>query len=1074
VDDINGGDGISDENDSIYIDPSYRSYYSSSPSLLPQLAVAKCLKPLDITILDAGFEVPPCAVIVAGDFSFYFDILDVENEEVRKIAAIDICHEIGAEVEDKAREACMHEVENRLREAKFFRGSGECRFAKWRRQRTWERERERKKEETHGKISRGNEDEDEFGDGIGTYVENNTNNNNSFGATRKICKMIYTGKDGEEKGRGNLCEYKDLYFHNRRFIEVIDNDDDGHNSHNNNVNDPLLSSQKDGMKFLPQKMKRSEFELLASQSTIREINNPHAIINRHQPNSHGHIIQDSVVPLFWALHLFNSSSLPPSNLHIILYDSFEDVVFVSKHLTRPFNNSQGPMPHDGWFNAVASDKHIIYKDELEELVCPPQDFCRFASLKVGYDRMNLLGPHITYTSDEDGREERIRIAMNEDSDVILDRLEERGRVLNLFRDFGVANLLAADDSSGDDALDDIESNRMVITIIQRRSSRRIVNLPEVLHEVQLAVPNATVQVAEIEKLSIREQVQLVRSSTVLMAVEGGAMDIFNFARKNTVVIAWGRQPNLEMPEGGLVNDHHHFSVEFFHEVTFLSWTEGLNFKVFPVRISPGDNYTVSVGPTIAALKDGMEETKIESLIQQIVKKTKTAEKRDDSAGKRSKWVQKMVWSICLNVMERNSCSVGFIRDVTDRITRTFRPRQLPPSPSPSPSPSPQLQSQSRSQSQPQPQERRFTAIGVEGEAIHFDIFIKGDGNDDVDLLLQFKGLCRAHEINFTNCMYLFQSMVLNQLSPAPSQQVLAIMNDNEKRTRTEAHCMLSLFHGLYEEDCLKLLNIDSQRNDICVQSVYITGSMGSGTMYSSRLLDGVWQNHSRTESNVLVSWFSRSDVFKLLGGEGSGPTKFMNLYWDDQEVYADHMNYLNQCFYRKVILQVRHPLKVIASGLFSFQQEVGWFSYEKWDRLICISERIVNGEGSGIGGVCDANLKIDSRKTGITDYESLGKLEGGGEEERRKHIVYIADRWVRWNEYALMVVEDVVRLEDGAGAICQAVGMPCGGSRIGKEPEKVNSHSGNKREISWDELEKADASVFHRVRHLAKKLGYHD
>ena len=101
-------------------------------------------------------------------------------------------------------------------------------------------------------------------------------------------------------------------------------------------------------------------------------------------------------------------------------------------------------------------------------------------------------------------------------------------------------------------------------------------------------------------------------------------------------------------------------------------------------------------------------------------------------------------------------------------------------------------------------------------------------------------------------------MVLEGLEPAPSSDVRALLA--EQRNRIESLCLLSLFHGLYSPQCLDMLDVPSSSltlPPLCVDDVYVTGSMGSGTMYSSGVLGGVWQNHSRVEEGILVSWFSR-------------------------------------------------------------------------------------------------------------------------------------------------------------------------------------------------------------------------
>ena len=313
--------------------------------------------------------------------------------------------------------------------------------------------------------------------------------------THSIRLFFFGAGDG-----GLVCEYRNLYFHNRLFIESTTNT-------GNEIPIPKLSSQKNSKNFFEvKKLSPSDLDEIARLTNnykLIERKHTHVVIERNQPLSHGHIIQDGVLPAFWALSIVNHSNDNDNDngeAQIVLYDVFDDVTFVEGRLTRPFNNSLGPMPHDGWFRSVTPTNRPIYKDGLEELHCPPTRLCRFDSLVVGYDRMNLIGPHISYTmsgGNYETNETHKPKVLNFDEDVLDERLRVRGGALAKFRDEGSRNLLGGEG----DALDDLVNGEIVVTIIQRRASRRVPNAELVKAAIETACVSCAVQIVEVSERS---------------------------------------------------------------------------------------------------------------------------------------------------------------------------------------------------------------------------------------------------------------------------------------------------------------------------------------------------------------------------------------------------------------------------------------------------------------------------------------------------------------------------------------------------------------------------------------------
>jgi len=69
--------------------------------------------------------------------------------------------------------------------------------------------------------------------------------------------------------------------------------------------------------------------------------------------------------------------------------------------------------------------------------------------------------------------------------------------------------------------------------------------------LQRAFPHLMVQMASPDHMTMMEQINLVRNSSVFVAVEGGALDNLIFAFPGTVVVDIGRDRGLPFPVGCL-------------------------------------------------------------------------------------------------------------------------------------------------------------------------------------------------------------------------------------------------------------------------------------------------------------------------------------------------------------------------------------------------------------------------------------------------------------------------------------------------------------------------------------------
>ncbi|GMI35233.1 hypothetical protein TrCOL_g1737 [Triparma columacea] len=412
------------------------------------------------------------------------------------------------------------------------------------------------------------------------------------------------------KEKGRICFFERLHYHKRKWYFVVATDSDKeeklkecntnaqHNVHT------IFQKKPFGVEIVTQ---AAMTRLIMSSNTMEKVvNTTQILINRFQPFSHGHIIQDSIIPLH---HLMFQAGIKngQNGYNIILDD--EQVSDTSLSYTL----ATGPMMHDEWFKSVSPERRPMYIDEVDELLCPFQTHCVFSAVYTGFSDLNLLGPHLSAPA---------TITTNVDSDLDPGAFDHRSRVLFDFNREAVENMLGSKVSMslGDDASDDYGEGNIVVTFVQRRRSRIVVNLEEVKEEVgRVLFENFAgayeVNIVAPEDLDPVSQVILVRNSTIFIAVEGGALDTLVYSRRNTVVVAWGRSPSLEMPEGGLIQlDEGNVTVDFWHELAFRNWArrapEGLGMHIFPVMTPPGLNYTVDVRGTAEAVRLGLEKLKL--------------------------------------------------------------------------------------------------------------------------------------------------------------------------------------------------------------------------------------------------------------------------------------------------------------------------------------------------------------------------------------------------------------------------------------------------------------------------------
>jgi len=446
-----------------------------------------------------------------------------------------------------------------------------------------------------------------------------------------LSSVSYISPFPEMKEKGRICFFERLQYYQRNWYFVAPTETFELLECNTNSQRSIPGTRYQKKTFAvnvitPEAMA----EMMALSNTVEKvIETKQFLANRFQGESHGHIIQDTAIPLFHVMQqvgVFDNTYVDKEqerqqDYNIIFDDKDEDYDNVVDGML-----ANGPMQHDTWFKSISPLRRPMYIDEVDELLCPFQNHCVFSTLYTGYDDLNLLGPHLSMSSfDKQGTR-----LTNVDSDVDPRAFDHRSRVLYDFNKIAVHNMLGDENEEisrllENDASADLASGKIVVTLVQRRHSRIVINMEDVKEAVSSVLGGeldgvCKVNVVDPEDLDPVSQVKLIRNSTIIIAVEGGALDTLVYSRINTVVVAWGRNPSADMPEGAKVTDEkgNSISISFWHELAFLNWArrppEGLGMHVFPVVTPPGEGYVVDVEGTVRAVTEGLRMLRIDAFV----------------------------------------------------------------------------------------------------------------------------------------------------------------------------------------------------------------------------------------------------------------------------------------------------------------------------------------------------------------------------------------------------------------------------------------------------------------------------
>ena len=316
-------------------------------------------------------------------------------------------------------------------------------------------------------------------------------------------------------------------------------------------------------------------------------------------------------------------------------------------------------------------------------------------------------------------------------------------------------------------------------------------------------------------------------------------------------------------------------------------------------------------------------------------------------------------------------------------------------------------------------------------------------------------------------------------------------------------CHTLLFHGRLSGRCLRERNLSAAKLP-CVRQLFITGYPGSATRaMADRLAGQLRWSHTRPkelrlpkfltvahevhsiESDILVSWLSRTDAWQLRVGVQKGFATQLSV---DKSAYAlypwmrgRHANgmgnllKLSRCLYRRVLLQTREPLATLRSVLTLFCGGTSYF---------VMADQLIARSGSTLLEQCDSPVapNVTRHEQGQQDircpfYWQIANSTVG----RRPLLRYLLRSWFLWVGTAFNAADAHFAVErDGRylANVCALGGIICRNESMsdvqGTSSLRKFSHSTYDavQPITWHEAYAADAEAAALVRNLAERLGY--
>lgn len=339
-----------------------------------------------------------------------------------------------------------------------------------------------------------------------------------------------------------------------------------------------------------------ELALRASHSPARRVlsrplNLLHILLARWQPftsgEGHGHTLHDVALPSFWASLSAETVVPSPDRVQLVLLDG------------------ELRAPADEWLETV-STRPPIYAHELASFLCPPHCWCVIPRALVGiggrsYFAMNLGGglPSHSHTS-----------------------LDSFSNLHFLFAAYARSALGLHLAHNRDEASTKERASMVRVLIIKRLHSRVLLNINDIAAALQ-AGGDATrpwnVSILALDFMEPRAQLSAIDQADLIVAVEGGALDLLLLATPGLAAVVIGRNPELPWPEGcsgcGVLEQFTHGNL--LHGA--LSWLPSSRVPCCARRnanlsgASPGEGhlnfYAPDPGDILAAARDALAAAK---------------------------------------------------------------------------------------------------------------------------------------------------------------------------------------------------------------------------------------------------------------------------------------------------------------------------------------------------------------------------------------------------------------------------------------------------------------------------------
>ena len=320
------------------------------------------------------------------------------------------------------------------------------------------------------------------------------------------------------------------------------------------------------------------------------------------------------------------------------------------------------------------------------------------------------------------------------------------------------------------------------------------------------------------------------------------------------------------------------------------------------------------------------------------------------------------------------------------------------------------------------------------------------------------------------------------------------------------HCHSLLLHGKLNEQCLALRNISIPRLP-CVKQLLITSFPGSGTYEMAKQLGAlaVHEEHWR-ESNVLVSWFSRTDAWQVGPSFDGGPsydTSVLAFYPPDRGINLANMERLSRCLYHRVLLQTREPLAAIRSTLVVACSMPAYFAMA--DQLLARGRsRVVTECGSPIAPI--NNITAAKSSVMATRHAAAAASDSSQsmcawraapmKDIARDHqllkplLAYLLRLWFTWMSAAAEVADSTFAVERTTlSEVCSLGGISTKvracklrrpawiqegqtGQAVHMRHANANASEVTQLNLSWRQAFEADPLAAERAYALASSFGY--